>query len=210
MNRKSLLFVGALAVAALALFTHQAVSQSVEGFEDLDPAEGMKRWMETAKLGEPHKFLNQLVGEWDTEMTMWTAGPGSPPMKSAGTARWYWLMDGRWLAGESQSVMMGMPLKGFYVLGFDNFRRKFVNMAINSMGTDMLTSSGNASRDRKSLILYGQMNEPMTGEVGKTVKWAWRFISEDEHVFEAHDLVIDENDCKVFEIRYTRKKKEEK
>ena len=107
MNRRKLVLVGALAVAAVALFTHQAVSQSVEGFEKLDPAEGMKRWMESGKLGEPHKFLGQLVGEWDTEMKMWMAGPGSPPTITKGSARWWWIMDGRWLGGESTGMVMG-------------------------------------------------------------------------------------------------------
>ncbi len=53
---------------------------------------------------------------------------------------------------------------------------------------------------------YGTIDEYLTGEHDKMVKTVWRFISDDKMVLEIHDLPIGENNTKVVEITYTRKK----
>ena len=58
----------------------------------------------------------------------------------------------------------------------------------------------------KVLSLYGKMDEPMTGEHDKNVKYVSRMISADKHIFEVHDLAISEPNTKVVEVVYTRKK----
>jgi hypothetical protein len=65
---------------------------------------------------------------------------------------------------------------------------------------------GTFDRSGKVLTMYGKMNEWMTGELGKTVKYVTRVVSKDKHVFEIHDLSIGEPNTKVIEVTYTRKK----
>jgi serine/threonine protein kinase len=48
------------------------------------------------------------------------------------------------------------------------------------------------------------LDEYLTGEVAKMVKYVWRFESADRFVIEVHDLPIGENNTKVFEIVHTR------
>jgi hypothetical protein len=101
--------------------------------------------------------------------------------------------------------MMGMAGRGFAIQGYDNFKKKYVAMWVDSMSTAMLTMSGNASRDGKTESMWGLMDEPMTGEVGKHVKYVTRVINDDKFIFEIHDLAIGGDKTKVVEIVYTRK-----
>ena len=47
-----------------------------------------------------------------------------------GTAEFSWLMEGRWLKSDWSGSMMKMPLTGFLVMGYDNFRQSFVMTAV--------------------------------------------------------------------------------
>lgn len=50
------------------------------------------------------------------------------------------------------------------------------------------------------------MDEPMTGEKDKKVKFVDKVINHDKHTFEIHDLAIPGTNKKVVETVYTRKK----
>ncbi|MGQ0612652.1 MAG: DUF1579 domain-containing protein [Planctomycetaceae bacterium] len=166
----------------------------------------MKRWQESCTPGEPHQWLAQFVGTWDTTMKVTMGGPGTAAMESKGTAQTRWLVEGKWLSMESSSVMMKMPSKHFGTLGYDNFKRKFVQSYVDSMGTALYTSEGLRDRTGTVLTLYGAMDEPMTGEHDKPVKYVMRVLDNDRLVYEIHDLAIGEPNTMVVEITYTRKK----
>jgi hypothetical protein len=54
--------------------------------------------------------------------------------------------------------------------------------------------------------MYGTLDEYLSGEHDKMVKYVYRFVSADEIVFEVHDLPIGEVNTQVMEFRFTRKK----
>lgn len=57
---------------------------------------------------------------------------------------------------------------------------------------------------RGALVSYGPMDEPLTGENDKPVKYVWRFPDAKTIVFELHDLAIGEPNTKVVEVTYRR------
>lgn len=164
---------------------------------------GMDLWMKSNKPGKPHKSLGQFIGKWDVEMTVLGMGPAT---KSQGTAEYRWLVDGRWILRESEGSLMGMPVKSFSIIGFDNYKKKYVSVAVDSMTTSMLTAMGNKDMTGRNLIMYGKMDEPMSGELEKTVKYILRIVDDNKHVVEIHDLGIGEKNTKVIEMIFTRKK----
>ena len=50
------------------------------------------------------------------------------------------------------------------------------------------------------------MDEPMTGEHDKPVRYTTRLVNENKFTFEIHDLVIGGDKTKAIEMEYTRKK----
>lgn len=167
----------------------------------------MKKMMELASPGEGHKKLEDLVGVWETETKMWMAGEGSGQAAiTKGSSEGSWVLGGRFLRQDFKGEMMGMQMTGFGFTGYDNYAKRYLAMWVDNMSTTLSTMEGTFDRSGKVLTMYGKMDEWMTGELGKTVKYVTRFISKDKHVFEIHDLSIGEPNTKVIEVTYTRKK----
>jgi hypothetical protein len=169
-------------------------------------AEGMKRWISMTKPDFHHEKLGDFVGKWETETRMWMAGPDSEPSMTKGSAECAWLVEGKWLKIDSVGQMMGAPLIGHGLLGYDKYKSKYVGTWVDSLNTMLLTFEGNFDHTDKTLLLYGTMDEPASNEHDKPVKYIWRFVSKDKLVFEIHDLAIGEGNTRVIEITYLRKK----
>jgi hypothetical protein len=166
--------------------------------------EMMKKWMEAATPNENHKKLNDLVGRWETTMSTWMNGPDKPPIVDKGSSELKWVLDGRFLMQESKGNMMGQPFSGMGFTGYDNLNKNFVSFWIDNSSTAMFTSEGNFDQTGKVLNFFGTMNEPMTGEHGKAVKYVLRMVDKDKWTFEFHDFAFPEGKTKVGEIIYTR------
>src|SRR5262245_52854916 len=102
---------------------------------------GMKRWMEACKPGPAHERLKELLGSYDVTTRMWM-GPGSPPSESKGSAEITWLAEGRWIQIHWTGTLMGSPTQGLTILGYDNFKQRFVSTTVDSSQTCMNSSSG--------------------------------------------------------------------
>ena len=203
-----------LGAAAAALATPLALALSLagpgaaaqegggKGQDAEDMQEGWAYFMSLLKPQPEHEKLAPLVGEWETTMRV-LGMPGVPPSK--GTATFSWLIDGRWMQEEVEGSMMGMPTRGFHVFGYDPFKQSFTGSFFSTSSQQMLTYEGDFTQDGKTLIAYGPMDEPVTGEHDKMVKYVWRMKSDDHMVFEIHDLPIGEEKTKVVELEYRRK-----
>lgn len=154
--------------------------------------------------GENHKKLERFLGDWDTETRfLLHTGPSAP---EKGKATYRWLMEGRWLQGETNGTMMGLPMRTFSILGYDNFKMSYVTATVNSFDTTLATAEGDMDPSDKAMLSYGTIDEYLTGEHDKMVKYVWRFPAADEMVLEIHDLPIGEKNAQVIEIRFQRRK----
>ena len=173
---------------------------SQEG-EPMDIAAMMAKAKKYTEPGPAHRSLERFLGSWETETVL--PGTGMDPEVGRATGRW--LMEGRWIALEMEGTLMGSPIQSFQVLGYDNFKQSYVTSHVSTMDTAMTHSEGDMTPDGKSLLTYGTLDEYLTGEHDKMVKYAWRFENADRMVLEVHDLPIGEVGTKVVEVRMTRK-----
>ena len=97
--------------------------------------------------------------------------PGQKPVDGKGKAEVTWLIPKKWIANALTFSVMGRPMSGFGVTGFENFRRKAVATLVNDWTTSLTSSSGNWSNDGKDLVLYGLQDEPSLGQINKPVKY---------------------------------------
>ena len=58
----------------------------------------------------------------------------------------------------------------------------------------------------KELMLWGSMDEAMTGQTDKTVRSHYKFPDKDTMILEVHDLHIGQGKTKVIEMVFERKK----
>jgi hypothetical protein len=163
----------------------------------------MKLFAKYTTVGEEHRLLERFVGEWDAESSMVM---GAERSTTKGSAAFRWKVEGRWLESEWRGEMMGMPVESHGWLGYDRFKMSYVSTSITSFDTAMNEAEGDLTPDGKALVMYGTLDEYLTGEHDKMVKYVYRFVSADEIVFEVHDLPIGEVNTQVMEFRFTRKK----
>ncbi|HNO77563.1 MAG TPA: DUF1579 family protein [Phycisphaerae bacterium] len=166
-----------------------------------DMAAMMAKAKKYTEPGPNHKVLERFLGKWNTE-TRLAMGPNGTPEK--GVAEFSWLMENRWLKSDYKNSMMGMPYDGFMLMGYDNFKQSFVMTMVNSLDTMMTHAEGDMDQTGKAMILYGPMDEYLTGENDKMVKYIWRFESDSKFKLEVHDLHIGEENTMVVEITFNK------
>ena len=173
----------------------------------------MKQMMELSKIGENHKLLSSLDGNWDYTIKFWmNPDPNAKPQESKGTATRKSVMGGRYVmmdvSGKMQmpgedGKMKDMQFKGMGLEGYDNVKNKFVASWIDNMGTGIEFSEGTYDPATKSFTYTSEM-EPVPGmktAVREVIK-----IADDNHM----SLEWYENqggqEKKTMEINYTKKK----
>lgn len=162
----------------------------------------MELYKQLATPGEPHKLFASLVGSWTTKTKEWM-DPGKPPRESAGSAENKMLLDGRFLHQEFTGNMMGQPYSGIGIDGYDNLRKKYVTIWIDSMGTGIFMMEGTANADGKTITLKGQHGEPGGGHMNHRA--VWKIVDATSQTFEMYGTHGHGKETKMLEITYTRK-----
>jgi len=203
--------IGLLISTSLAMAADPPVAKKEEPKQppEIDQQEMMKLWMKVATPGKPHKLLQSAVGKWTTTSKMWMAGPDGPVTDSKGTAEFTSILGGRFIMHQTKGELFGMPYEGLGLMGYDNYKKKYIMSWIDSSGTAMHTAQGTLDRTGKVITFYGTMDEFLTGEHDKAVKYVLRLVDDDKHIFEIHDLgIVDgkKENTMVVQITYDRKK----
>jgi Protein of unknown function (DUF1579) len=169
-------------------------------------AAGMKKWEEAMTPGAPHKMLAGLTGSWKAESKMWWSGPGTEATTAEGRNESTMILGGRFLTSSYTSNLMDRKFEGHGMLGYDNTKKKYIQLWLDNFSTSVSVAEGTADKSGNVITLWGTMDEPMTGERDKIVKYVYRLTGKDKYVFEVHDFSFPEPHTKVMEITYTRVK----
>jgi hypothetical protein len=194
-----------LAFAAGALLTQDAKPARFTHPVSKDADGGMARWMGTFKPGPAHARLKEILGNYEVTLRM-RMDPSKPPAESKGTAEISWLVEGKWLLWKSSIDMFGQKVNSTTLVGYDNFKERYVTAKVDSLQTTLDTSSGHFDQSGDNLILWGTIDEPMTPEQDKLVRYIYRGFGQDKWTLEVHDMMIGESNTKVLEFEYARKK----
>ena len=169
--KKPILFLAAAVLAAGAV---PAFAQ------EMDEAAMMKAWTEFMTPGAPHAELAGWAGEWNVTMKMWQ-DPSAPAMETTGKVTKSMILGGRYLSEEVEANVMGMPMKGMGLTGYNNQTKEYESIWIDTMGTGMLYTTGTKEGDK--ITLHGEYPDPMTGGMAK-VKMTMKIQDADHYVFE--------------------------
>jgi len=198
-------------VAGVGLITSQVASQE-KGDEKAkkqapssEKDEMMAAWMKYAMPGEHHAYLKPMTGRWDQVVKMrWV--PDVPMTEHKGTCENKWILGGRFLMQEIEGELMGdQPFEGLGFVGYDNYKKKYVAMWIDTMSTMMFTMEGRYSQSEKVFTFTGEYDDAMTGKKKKS-RSVTRFIDNDKYVEEMFMDGPDGKEFKMMEITYWRKK----
>jgi hypothetical protein len=161
-----------------------------------------------AKLAAPgpnHKVLGSLAGTWETKVKFWM-NPDKDPMESEGVMVRKWILGGRFL---QETYHQGDPknptFAGRGLLGYDNSKKKYTAMWVDSMSTGISTSLGTYDKEKNTFTFTSEGVDPYTGNKMKS-RDVFQVVDADHTVSEMFKQSPNGKEIKVLEIKYTRKK----
>lgn len=200
--------LAALSVAVLsALFAWCAVAQEKQGGQP-SPEDMQKMMQDFMKVGAPgpeHQRLAMLAGDWTNVSKMWREPNGEPMVTPPGTHKGEMILGGRFLLFSESGDMMGMPMEGRGLMGYNKLRGEYQMIWIDNTATPMYSAVGKADSTGKVITLTGKVDDPMTGARDKDVKYVYHFESDNKIVFEMWDMSAPGQFYKSMETIYTKK-----
>jgi hypothetical protein len=164
----------------------------------------MAAYEKMASPGPEHALLAKMAGEWNSISKMWM-DPKQPPMETKGSQKGEMILGGRYLQSISTGDVMGKPMEGRCLIAFDKFKKKFLLTWIDNWGTSILTAEGTASPDNKVITFLGKMDEPMSGEKDKPIKYVFTFVDDKTFKLQMYDQVGTPNEFVAMEDVNTKK-----
>jgi hypothetical protein len=204
MQRHHFPFAMALA-AGLAFLTGQALAKDPAKAEKPDkPVDPLAAMQKLGAPGPHHKTLSVLVGTWNAKVKFWM-DPSKDPVESDGVCVRKWILGGRFLHEEYKGQAFNAPFTGIGLLGYDNAKKKYTSMWVDSMSTSIMTSVGTYDAGKKTFTFTSEGIDPYTGMKMKS-RDVTRVVSDDKIVIEMYKQDPKGKELKVLEIVYTRKK----
>lgn len=113
-----------------------------------------------------HDVLSLLLGTWDYTVTVWLS-PDSKPEHSTGTAVNDIILGGRFISGKATGILRAddnfMPFEGQILIGYDNFKKEFTSVRVDTLSTGMMIGSGRYDEREKSIKETGHFTNSVKG-----------------------------------------------
>ena len=167
-----------------------------------DEAAMMEAYQKAGTPGAQHAAMAKMEGTYDLKIRSWNK-PDAPPMEETGTATRRMMLEGRVMAEDMQSKMMGQPFTGHGMQGYDNVSGKWWSTWNDSMSTGLMVSEGTCD-DAGACTFTGSWNDPVSkGKVNARMTTRW--TSPNVELFEMYTPGPDGKEMKMMEITYTKR-----
>ena len=204
-----LTFVAALLIAGRAASNAAAAQEPKKGETaeeqsqpPMDP-EMKAAWDKAATTGEYHRHLDAMVGNW-TYTNKMRMGPEQPFMESPGTAKFEWVLDGKFLMAKIDGEMEpGQPFNGVAYMGYDSIKKKYNSFWVCNGSTAMTVGEGTCDDSGKVFTYHHTGTDPMTGKTMKA-RSVTTVIGPDKIKDEFYHPDKDGKEFLSMEIIYTR------
>jgi Protein of unknown function (DUF1579) len=190
-----------LCLSVVALASCSVVSK--EAGEGRTKVDSPSEWVAMSKPGESHRLMDSFVGTWNVAMTFW-GSPQSAPERSSGVSESKWILGGRFIQESFKGTVGGQNFEGIGLFGFDNGRRRFETLWLDSLNTSVARSTGTFDPENQIYSFEGEVYDPLVGR-DKSTKTTIRFLSPDRYLLTMFDHNPVYGDYKSLEIEYVRK-----
>ncbi len=163
----------------------------------------MERMIYLGTPAEEHALLEQLIGTFDTQLSMW-ASPGAEVVELTGVMVNSWILGGCFLRSDYESEWMGQPFIGLGLMGYDKNIGAYVGTWCDSSSTMLApVAPGTLSEDGTRIVTHKEMIDPMTG-AQVHVRDVLIFQGPDKHCMEMYHQPEGESEFLMMRLNYTR------
>jgi hypothetical protein len=182
-----------MAAMVLSIFPGTGMSQETKGKQPEIPSD---------EPGAVHKQMEPLAGSWDVEVTYVIDGKEH---KGKAGCESKWILAGRFLQQDYKSTLQGKPFYVLQILGYDNQKKKTVELMMDSMSTGLMHNEGSIDKDGKVITNEGETVDHSTGKNTK-LRTVTTIIDVDHYTLEWFRPSADGKDEKVVSMSHTRRK----
>lgn len=187
------------------LFLFLAVSLSATtNAQQQNQQEMMQAWSAYMTPGDMHSLLAKMDGNWTTEMSMWM-DPNGQPLKATGECSNKMIMGGRYQQSDYKGNIMGQPMEGQGVTGYDNSKKLFESTWIDNMGSGIMKLQGSYDANSKTFTFKGTQTD-FTSGTDMPIRETLRLVDDNTHVMEMYITPNGAAEFKTMEVKFTRKK----
>ena len=154
------------------------------------------------KPGPEHDILKGMEGTWDAVMTMAGAPKDAPASKGKSISKME--VGGLWMTTKYEGEFAGTKFEGRGIDGYDQAKKKYTGVWVDSMTTSPLILEGTYDSRTKTMTMIGDF----TGPDGKPAKFKIKSVikDNDHHTSTMSMIGEDKMEQEMFSIEYTRKK----
>ena len=152
--------------------------------------------------GPVHKQMESLAGNWDVEVTFFLNGKEN---KGKAQCEARWILDGRFLQQDYKSNLMGKPYNVIQLLGYDNQKKKTIEIKMDNLNTGVMHNEGSISKDGKTISNEGEYPDRMTNKMTK-LRTVTTIVDQDHYTLEWFKPGADGKEEKVVSMTHTRRK----
>ena len=194
---------GTLLTAAAVFFAVPASAQQGAAEPQMTPEQKaeMEAYQKAGTPGKPHMALAATAGKYSIKSKSWHE-PGGPAIEDTGTSTRTMALDGRVLVEDVNCTMMGAPMTGHGMTGYDNVSGKYWATWTDSMSTGVMVSQGTCD-EKNNCKFTGSWNDPIKkGPV--TARMTSRWTSPTTQFWEMYGPAKDGKEMKMMEMTYTK------
>jgi hypothetical protein len=152
--------------------------------------------------GPVHERLGELAGAWDVTIQYKL---GSKVQEGKANCDAKVILGGRFLQQEYNSIFQGEPFHVLQILGYDNDKKKTIELMMDTMSTGLLHNEGTVSEDGKVITNLGESRDPATKKPYK-LRTVYTFADHDHFTIEWFRIEGGGQEEKVVTLSHARKK----
>jgi Protein of unknown function (DUF1579) len=166
----------------------------------------MQAWMDFATPGPEHAWMAKQAGTWVCDSVSQWMDPSQPPTKAKATDVISMGLNGLYQMTDFSSNMMGQPMNGKGLMGFDKMKKKFVLSWVDNMGSGIVRMEGTYDEATKILNMMGKQSDP--GSKTETdIRQELKFHDDNSYTMAMYGTGHDEkSEQKFMEGTFKRKK----
>ncbi len=204
MNSKTLVSM-AVGFAVMVLLVAPTQAAGKKGEMDPEMQAMMAKAKERGTPGADHAVLKPLEGEWTVTIRHWMK-PGKKHEKSIGTSSNSWILDGRFLKQKYKGEWAGQPFEGMGFMGYDNVRKEYVSVWMDSMSTGIMQGSGQYDPTTRTIKSSGTFSCPLTGEKNMWYRDELKIVNDNKVIMNMYVKDPEGKEFRSMELVYKRVK----
>jgi hypothetical protein len=154
------------------------------------------------KPGPFHKRLDKLAGSWDVALR-YTIGEKQQEGKATCEANW--ILDGRFVQQTYHSRFQGKPFEVIQILGYDNLRKRTIEIMMDTLSTGLLHNEGTISHDGNVITNQGESHDPASGKPYK-LRTVYTIVDNDHFTLEWFRSGDGGTEQRIVSMSHTRRK----